>query len=86
MSCRSGRSIRNGYIHRYASREPLVHSIRRHFSFGEKVGLELPDVFRAQSVRRAVEITSKIFNCVDITFLGSLGVVAALEFFEHHLS
>ena len=66
--------------------EPLVHRIRGKLFFGEEVGLEVPDVFRAQFVGRAVEIAGEIFNGLYLTVFGSLRVVSALEFLEHHPS
>src|SRR6266849_7175589 len=40
----------------------------------------------AQAVRRTVESSSKIFDCVDVGTCGVLSVITTLEFFQHHFS
>src|SRR6266849_8348956 len=40
----------------------------------------------AQAVRRTVESSSKIFDCVDVGTCGMLSVITTLEFFQHHFS
>src|SRR5499425_2534893 len=41
---------------------------------------------RAQAIRWAVEVASKIFNCADVGTCGKLSVIATLEFLQHHFS
>jgi hypothetical protein len=43
-------------------------------------------VLGTQSVGRALEILGELLNCLEIALLGSLGIVTALEFFEHNLA
>ena len=44
------------------------------------------DVPQAQTVRRAVESSSKIFDCADVIACGMLRVVTTLEFLQHHFA
>jgi hypothetical protein len=48
-----------------------------------QVELIFPDVFGAELVRRAMEELGEPPDRTDIGTCGSLGVITALEFFEH---
>src|SRR5437867_918796 len=41
---------------------------------------------RAQAIRGAVEVSSKILDCADVGTCGMLSVITALEFFQHYLA
>src|SRR6267143_4454120 len=41
---------------------------------------------RAQAIRGAVEVSSKILDCADVGTCGMLSVITALEFFQHHFA
>ena len=55
-------------------------------AFLEKVELELANLLRAQFIRRAMEVFSKLLDGSDVGTCGSLGVIPALEFLEHPFS
>jgi hypothetical protein len=40
----------------------------------------------AQAIRWAVEVASEIFNCADVVTYGTLSVITALEFLQHHFA
>src|SRR6516164_8394534 len=39
---------------------------------------------RAQTIRSAVEVASKIFNCMDVGTYGILRIITTLEILQHH--
>ena len=41
---------------------------------------------RAQTIGSAVEVPSKISNCMDVRTYGILRIIKTLEFFQHHFS
>src|SRR5216684_3822244 len=41
---------------------------------------------RAQAIRGAVEVSSKILDCADVGTCGMLSVITALEFFQHYFA
>lgn len=41
-------------------------------------------MLRAQAIWWTVELASKVFNCADVGTCGIVGVIAMLEFLEHH--
>src|SRR5690348_7054993 len=48
--------------------------------------LVLPNLQRAEQIGRTVKMRSEPPDSADVRACGSLGVIAALEFFERHLS
>src|SRR3984893_17896154 len=67
-------------------REAVIHGTRRQLLLLKQLSLVLPNVPQAQTVRRTVESSSKIFDCADVIACGMLRVVTTLEFLQHHLS
>src|SRR6516162_7634796 len=41
---------------------------------------------QAQTIGSAVEVASKIFNCMDVGTYGILRIIKTLEFFQHYFS
>src|SRR5215470_686366 len=39
---------------------------------------------QTQAIRSAVEVASKIFNCMDVGTYGILRIIATLEILQHH--
>src|SRR5216683_1271111 len=50
------------------------------------MGLVFANVPQAQAIRWAVEVSSKIFDCVDVMAYGIFRKVTTLEFFQHHFA
>src|SRR6266403_2704192 len=50
------------------------------------MGLVFANVPQAQAIRWAVEVSSKIFDCVDVTAYGIFRKVTTLELFQHHFA
>src|SRR5216683_6272458 len=50
------------------------------------MGLVFANVPQAQAIRWAVEVSSKIFDCVDVMAYGIFIKVTTLEFFQHHFA
>ena len=44
------------------------------------------NLLRAELIRRALKVASKIFDGADVGPSGTLGVITTLEFLEHHFS
>ena len=53
---------------------------RRELAITKQMNLVLPDIVRAQKVRRAAKISRKILNRTDVGTYGVRGVVATLSF------
>src|SRR6266404_1316136 len=50
------------------------------------MGLVFANVPQAQAIRWAVEVSSKIFDCVDVMAYGIFRKVTTLELFQHHFA
>jgi hypothetical protein len=50
------------------------------------MSLILPDLFGPQLVGRLVKIIGKLADDSEIGFCGTMGVITALEFFQHFLA
>ena len=59
------------------------HRTGRQLLYREELGLILPNVLPAQTVRRAVEVFCESFDEADVVLCGSLRVMTTLEFFQH---
>jgi hypothetical protein len=64
------------------STHALHHGMGFEVAFSEEMDLELANLLRAQFLRRAVEVFSKLLDGSDVGACGSLGVIPALEFLE----
>src|ERR1700675_4044699 len=73
-------------------REAVIHGTRRQLLLLKQLSLVLPNVPQAQTVRRTVESSSKIFDtskildCADVIACGMLRVVTSLEFLQVHFA
>src|SRR5439155_13350371 len=67
-------------------REAVIYGTRRQLVLLKQLGLVLTNVPQAQTVRRTVESSSKIFDCADVIACGMLRVVTTLEFLQHHFA
>src|ERR1700724_936213 len=65
-------------------REAVIHGTRRQLLLLNQLSLVLTNVPQAQTVRRTVESSSKIFDCADVIACGMLRVVTTLELLKHH--
>src|SRR6202030_3315635 len=61
-------------------REAVIHGTRRQLLLLKQLSLVLTNVPQAQTVRRTVEASSKIFDCADVVACGMLRVITTLEF------
>src|SRR5438552_8962734 len=68
------------------SRETVGHFTRWQLRLLKQLGLVFANVPRTQTVRRALESPSKIFDGADVVACGILRVITALEFFQHHFA
>src|SRR6266478_3223816 len=50
------------------------------------MGLVFANVPQAQAIRWTVEVSSKIFDCVDVMTYGIFRKVTTLELFQHHFA
>src|SRR6266404_942193 len=67
-------------------REAVIYGTRRQLVLLKQLGLVFTNVPQAQTVRRTVESSSKIFDCADVIACGMLRVVTTLEFLQHHFA
>jgi hypothetical protein len=80
-----------GFLDRLRVEEPQSRKSLRHrgcsqLSLTEQIRLVLANVLRSELIRRAVKVTRKILNRLDVAVDGSLSVITTLEFFEHHFA
>ena len=68
------------------SRQIDRDSARCQLPLREQFRLVFADVLRTQAVRGSFEVSGKIFNCIDVTVYGILGIITTLEFLQHHFS
>src|ERR1700731_2479443 len=73
-------------IEKSQSRQMLRNGARRQLPLLKQLGLVFANMPQAQTVRRAVEASRKIFDCADVVACGSLCVVTTLEFLQHHFA
>src|ERR1019366_2718571 len=80
-----------GFLDRLCVEEPQSRKSLRHagcgqLSFAEQIRLVLANVLRSELIRRAVKVTRKILDRLDVAVDGSLRIITTLEFFEHHFA
>ena len=61
------------------SGQPLSDGARSELPGAEHRSLVLPDVFRAEPVRRTMEVPGEVLDRADVSANGGLGVVATLQ-------
>ena len=57
-----------------------------HLPLLQQVHLVGADLLRTQLIRGATEVFGKILDRAEVVLYGSLGVVATLEFLQHHFA
>ena len=67
-------------------RQPLLHRVVGRPAVPKQVGLLPANVLGPQTVGRSLEVTCELLDRTDVDANGARGVVATLEFLEHHLA
>jgi len=70
---------------RKRSAEDRLRMVRATASDREQMNLVLPNVARAQALRRAMEVLRKVFHRANVVAYSVLRIVATLEFIQHAL-
>ena len=68
------------------SRDLIDHRADGQLSFVHQVSLILPDVIRAQSIRRFTEVSRETLDGAEVTACSSFREVTSLEFLQHYFA
>jgi len=67
-------------------RHALLDRVGSQLPVRQQMKLKPANVLRPELIRRPFEISSELPQCADIGFYGTLGIITALEFLQHHFS
>ena len=74
------------WTNRNRSRNLRLYRLRLQLTFGEQVSLVLPDLVRAEFVRRPMKVAGELLDCSNIEEYCLRRIISTLEFFQHHLA
>jgi hypothetical protein len=64
----------------------LLYSVDGEPAVTDQMQLKLTNMLRSELVGRSLEISGGLAQSADVGIYGTLGIITALEFFQHHFS